>query len=91
MDSLPSSSARTHLESHPKPKAFVINGGVASGKEWISAIIKRDNIGLLIGAKTAGAFLGPEFPIAKNIVRETILSSQPRWIACPDRPALSEL
>jgi carboxyl-terminal processing protease len=40
------------------PKFFLINDGVRSGKEWISALIKRDKIGVLIGTTTAGAFVG---------------------------------
>jgi carboxyl-terminal processing protease len=40
------------------PKYFLINDGVRSGKEWVSAIIKKDKIGTLIGTTTAGAFVG---------------------------------
>ena len=40
------------------PKVFLINDGVRSGKEWLAAIVKRDNLGRLIGTKTAGAFIG---------------------------------
>ena len=39
------------------PKYFLINNGVVSGKEWIAAIIKRDRLGVLVGTKTAGAFM----------------------------------
>lgn len=39
------------------PKVFLIDEGVASGKEWVAAIVKRDKIGKLIGSRTAGAFI----------------------------------
>lgn len=39
-------------------KTFLINEGVRSGKEWLAAIVKRDKIGMLVGTKTAGAFIG---------------------------------
>lgn len=39
------------------PKVFIINDNVKSGKEWITAIIKRDHLGKIVGSKTAGAFV----------------------------------
>jgi carboxyl-terminal processing protease len=40
------------------PKYFLIDDGVRSGKEMLAAMIKRDQIGTLVGSKTAGGFLG---------------------------------
>lgn len=39
------------------PKVFLIDDGVTSGKEFISAIIQRDKIGKLVGSRTAGALI----------------------------------
>jgi carboxyl-terminal processing protease len=46
----------THLRS--VPKYFLIDDGTRSGKEWVSATIKSQHIGTLVGSRTAGAFLG---------------------------------
>jgi carboxyl-terminal processing protease len=40
------------------PKYVLIDDGVRSGKEWISASVRQQKIGTLVGSKTAGAFVG---------------------------------
>lgn len=40
------------------PKYFLIDDTVRSGKEMLAGIVKRDGIGTLVGARTAGFFLG---------------------------------
>ncbi|MFO7288017.1 MAG: S41 family peptidase [Gammaproteobacteria bacterium] len=40
------------------PKYFLIDDSVRSGKEMLTGIIKRDGLGILVGSKTAGYFLG---------------------------------
>jgi carboxyl-terminal processing protease len=39
-------------------KVLLINDGVRSGKEWVSAVFKKDQMGTLVGTTTAGAFMG---------------------------------
>lgn len=40
------------------PKYFLIDETVRSGKEMLAGIIKRDELGTLVGSTTAGSFLG---------------------------------
>ena len=40
------------------PKYVLIDDGVRSGKEWITAIVRQEKIATLVGSTTAGAFLG---------------------------------
>lgn len=40
------------------PKFFLIDDSSRSGKEWLSALIRKDGLGTLIGTTTAGAYLG---------------------------------
>jgi carboxyl-terminal processing protease len=40
------------------PKYFLIDDSVRSGKEMLAGIVKRDEIGTLVGSTTAGYFLG---------------------------------
>lgn len=39
-------------------KVLLINNGVRSGKEWITAVFKNELMGTVVGTTTAGAFLG---------------------------------
>jgi carboxyl-terminal processing protease len=39
------------------PKFFLIDDSSRSGKEWLSSLIRRDNLGTLVGTTTAGAYL----------------------------------
>lgn len=40
------------------PKYFLIDDSVRSGKEMLAGIVKRDELGTLVGSTTAGDFLG---------------------------------
>lgn len=40
------------------PKYFLIDDGVRSGKEWVSAMVRQQKLGTLVGSTTAGMFLG---------------------------------
>jgi len=42
---------------YPKPLVLLINEGVRSGKEWITYHLKKRSRAILVGEKTAGAFL----------------------------------
>jgi carboxyl-terminal processing protease len=55
-DYLASLRASTHLLS--VPRFFLIDEGVRSGKEMLAAMVKKEKLGILVGSKTAGAFLG---------------------------------
>lgn len=43
---------------YSKPMIVLINEGTRSGKEWLAYILKERNRALLIGSRTAGAFIG---------------------------------
>jgi carboxyl-terminal processing protease len=40
------------------PKYFLIDDSVRSGKEMLAGIVRRDELGTLVGSRTAGYFLG---------------------------------
>ena len=49
------------------PKYFLIDDSLRSGKELLAGAIKRDGIGTLVGATTAGQFLGGRrFSVAED-------------------------
>ncbi len=48
--------SRPHLMSIPR--YFLIDDGVRSGKEMLAATIRKEKLGVLVGSRTAGAFLG---------------------------------
>lgn len=39
------------------PKFFLIDDGVRSGKEWVAAMVRQQNLGTLVGSTTAGMFV----------------------------------
>jgi carboxyl-terminal processing protease len=49
---------RTGAHVARMPKYFLVDEAVRSGKEMLAAIIKKEKLGVLVGSRTAGAFLG---------------------------------
>lgn len=55
---------KKHVPTFTKPLVVLINGGVRSGKEWITDLLKSSGRAHLVGERTAGYFIaGRYFPI----------------------------
>jgi len=50
-----------------RPKYLLIDDGVRSGKEWVTALVKRDQVATVVGSRTAGAVLAASvYPFADD-------------------------